>query len=46
MAAYHTQDYIDFIAKASPSTAKSLASDATKYNVGEYAGKWKVLSCT
>lgn len=41
MAAYHSQDYVDFVQKASPLTAKALASEAAKYNVGEYAGMCK-----
>mmetsp|Transcript_17680 Transcript_17680/g.22523 ORF Transcript_17680/g.22523 Transcript_17680/m.22523 type:complete len:405 (-) Transcript_17680:68-1282(-) len=37
MAQYHDPDYIDFVKRASPDTAKALAVDANKFNVGEFA---------
>lgn len=35
MAQFHSPEYIDFIRRASPDTAKALASEALKFNLGE-----------
>ena len=35
MAQYHTPEYIDFIRRVSPDTAKALAGQATAFNLGE-----------
>ncbi|GBG30061.1 Histone deacetylase [Hondaea fermentalgiana] len=35
MMQYHSPEYIDFIRRASPSTAKALANEAQKFNMGE-----------
>jgi len=35
MAQYHSPEYVDFVRRASPITAKALNMDAIKFNLGE-----------